>query len=144
MEPVNSETEPDVSGVHYLPHHAVVRKDKETTKLRIVYDASARSSGASLNDCLHAGPKFDQKIFDILERFRIYPIAFIADIEKAFLMISLSPEDREFLRFLWVDDPFKEECSGLLEWSLVSLRVRSCLMPLFVIMLRFRPRHTRS
>ena len=93
MEPVESETEPDISGVHYLPHHPMVRRDKDTTKLGVVYDAPARSSGASLNDCLHAGPKFDQRIFDILLRFRIYPIAFIADIEKAFLMISLSPED---------------------------------------------------
>ena len=109
VEPVNSASEPDISGVHYLPHHAVVRKDKETTKLRIVYDASARSNGASLNDCLHAGPKFDQKIFDILLRFRIYSVAFTADIDKAFLMVSLAPEDRDFLRFLWVDDPFKEK-----------------------------------
>ena len=38
--------------VHYLPHHAVIRRDKETTKLRIVYDASARSNGPSLNDCI--------------------------------------------------------------------------------------------
>ena len=43
--------------IHYLPHHPVVREDKITTKLRIVYDASARTSGPSLNDCLYAGPK---------------------------------------------------------------------------------------
>ena len=109
VESVSSKPEPDDSGVHYLPHHAVIRRDKETTKLRIVYDASAKSSGLSLNDCLHTGPNFDQKIFDILLRFRVYPVAFTADIEKAFLMISLAPEDREFLRFLWVDDPLKEE-----------------------------------
>lgn len=33
--------------VHYLPHHGVVRQDKDTSKLRIVYDASARSTGPS-------------------------------------------------------------------------------------------------
>ena len=30
--------------VHYLPHHAIIRRDKETTKLRIVYDASCLSN----------------------------------------------------------------------------------------------------
>ena len=49
-------------GAHYLPHHAVIREDKTTTKLRIVYDASARSDGPSLNDCLYAGPNFNQSI----------------------------------------------------------------------------------
>ena len=90
---------------HYLPHHAVVRRDKETTKVRIVYDALARAKGPSLNDCLHTGPKFNQKILEILIRFRSYPVAWIADIEKAFLMIAMSQEDRDVLRFLWVDNP---------------------------------------
>ena len=55
--------------VHYLPHHAVVRKDKETTKVRIVYDASARSTGCFLNECLHKGLKFEQKILNLLLQF---------------------------------------------------------------------------
>lgn len=95
--------------VHYLPHHGVIRRDKQTTKLRIVYDASAKISGSSLNDCLHAGPKFDQKILDLLLRFRAHRIALTADIEKAFLMIAISEKDRDVLRFLWVDDIAKEE-----------------------------------
>ena len=73
--------------LHYLPHHAVVRRDKNTTKVRIVYDASARSTGPSLNDCLYTGPKFNQKILDILLRFRTHKVPLTADIEKAFLMI---------------------------------------------------------
>ncbi|XP_065902306.1 uncharacterized protein [Dysidea avara] len=96
------------SMVHYLPHHPVVREDKSTTKLRIVYDASAKSNGSSLNDYLYAGPKFGQSIMDILLRFRTHRVALAADIEKAFLMVSVAPHDRDVLRFLWVDDIKKE------------------------------------
>ena len=46
--------------VHYLPHHAVVKEQKETTKVRVVYDASAKCGGPSLNECLFAGPNFSQ------------------------------------------------------------------------------------
>ena len=74
-----------------------------------MYDASAKSDGPSLNDCLHAGPKFDQKIFDLLLRFRVHKIAVTADIEKTFLMISMKEEDRDVLRFLWVRDVRKED-----------------------------------
>ena len=88
--------------VHYLPHHTIVCRDKETTKVRIVYDASARSTRCSLNECLHKGPKFEQKILDILLCFRTYHVALTAYTEKAFLMISVSEEDRDVLQFLWV------------------------------------------
>ena len=98
--------QPEISSgkeVHYLPHHAVVREDKATTKLRIVYDASTRSSGPSLNDCLYTGPKFSRSILDIILRFRTHQVALAADIEKAFLMISVVEDDRDVLRFLWID-----------------------------------------
>ena len=72
--------------IHNLLYHAVVRQEKETTKVRIGYDASARAQGPSLNDCLHTGPKFNQKILEISLRFRSFPVAWTADIEKAFLM----------------------------------------------------------
>ena len=63
IEEVNEDPQTNTDAkVHYLPHHAVIRKDKQTTKLRIVYDASARSNGISLNDSLFSGPKFNQKI----------------------------------------------------------------------------------
>ena len=74
----------------------------------MVYDASARSGGPSLNDCLHVGPKFNQKILEILLRFRVHDVAVVADIEKAFLMISINQRDRDALRFLWVSDLDKQ------------------------------------
>ena len=104
VEIVEDPAHVDGGRLHYLPHHAVVRYDKQTTKLRIVFDASARGEGPSLNDCLHIGPKFHQKIIEILIRFRSYRYAFISDIEKAFLMIAIAKTDRDVLRFLWVRD----------------------------------------
>ena len=87
--------------VRYLPHHAVIRRDKKTSKVRIAYDASASENVLSLNTCLHTGPKFNQRIFDILLRFRMHKVALIADIEKAFLMITVDEKDRDVLRFFY-------------------------------------------
>ena len=94
--------------VHYLPHHAVIRQNRETTKLRIVYDGSAKSPGQdrSLNDCLPVGPNYIPQLVDVLTRFRWNRIAISADIEKAFLMISIQESHRDMLRFLWLKDPF--------------------------------------
>ena len=101
VEKVNeSECEP-IGETHYIPHHAVIRQDKQTTKLRVVYDASAKAGGPSLNECLYTGPKFGQNIMDIILRLRVHNVALTADIEKAFMMVSVSEEDREILRFLW-------------------------------------------
>ena len=63
-----------------------------------------RRSDLPLNDCLDPGPKFDQKILDILSRFRVHKVAVTADI-----MILVQPQDCEFLCFLWVDDATQED-----------------------------------
>lgn len=63
--------------IHNLPHRYVVREGKSTTKLRIVYYASARENGPALNDCLHSGPPLTPDILDILVRFRVQPIALL-------------------------------------------------------------------
>ena len=93
--------------VHYLPHHAVIRRDRETTKLRIVYDGSAKPPERthSLNDCLETGPNYTPQLFDTLVNFRWHKIGLTADIEKAFLMVGINEADRDMLRFLWLKDP---------------------------------------
>ena len=62
--------------------------DKDTTKLRVVYDASVKGKGPSLNNCLHSGPLLSPLIFDIMVRFRMNKVAVTADVEKAFLKTS--------------------------------------------------------
>ena len=70
--------------VHYLPHYPVIRTEKSTSRVRIVYDASAKRDGSSLNDCLETGPNTLPQIIDILLRFRLNKIALISDIKQAF------------------------------------------------------------
>ncbi|XP_044586003.1 uncharacterized protein LOC123266041 [Cotesia glomerata] len=46
------------ANAYFLPHHGVLKLDSATTKLRTVFNGScATSTGISLNDILHAGPK---------------------------------------------------------------------------------------
>ncbi|GFX61308.1 integrase catalytic domain-containing protein [Trichonephila clavipes] len=100
IEEVNDDKE---NFVHYLPHRPVI-KENCTSKIRPVFDASARTKGSpSLNDCLEKGPNFIEVIPTILNRFRKYKIGVISDIEKAFLQIGVREQDRDFLRLMWYD-----------------------------------------
>ena len=51
-------SEEGLSGCHFLPHHGVICEDKVTTRLRVVFDGSAKGGlkDLSLNDCLEKGP----------------------------------------------------------------------------------------
>lgn len=97
--------------VHYLPHHAVIRNEAKTTKVRVVYDASSKEGkgGVSLNDCLHVGPTLSPLLYDILIRFREKRVALVGDIEKAFLNVEVKLRDRDCLRFLWVNNVESEQ-----------------------------------
>ena len=112
----------DYNGLHtYLPHHPVYRKDKATTKIRPVFDGAAKTKyGPSLNEVLETGPNLNPDLLSVLLRFRLHKIAWIADIEKAFLNIALQPEDAEAIRFLWPREP-ENPCSELtaLKWMRV-------------------------
>lgn len=111
IEQVERTNKEQTTNIHYMPHHAVIREDRSTTKLRIVYDGSAHLNEdvASINSCLEQGPNLMPLLFDILLRFRQRPIAMAADIEKAFLMVEIDPSDRDALRFLWFVNVHDEE-----------------------------------
>ncbi|KAJ8968120.1 hypothetical protein NQ317_003181 [Molorchus minor] len=96
---------------YYLPHRHVVKLNSATTKLRPVFDASAKEKNhPSLNQCLDKGINLIELIPSILIRFRLHRIGVIADIRKAFLQISLKEEDRIFLRFLWYNQKQELKC----------------------------------
>ncbi|UYV61696.1 hypothetical protein LAZ67_1005939, partial [Cordylochernes scorpioides] len=114
----------------YLPHHGVLREQSTTTKIRVVFDASSRSTNnLSLNDFLHVGPKLQQNLFNILLRFRTFPIAITADIEKMFRQIRLNSDDRDYHRILWRENPE----DPLLEYRLLTVTYGTASAPFLAI-----------
>ena len=94
-----SEKQPDSKW--YLPHFAILKPNRATTKIRIVFDASAKYEGASLNDMIYSGPKLQRELFDVLLRFRRHPVAIVCDIAEMYLRIQIPEADRAYHRFLW-------------------------------------------
>ncbi|GBL73893.1 hypothetical protein AVEN_230838-1 [Araneus ventricosus] len=91
MELVTDNNEPSTS--YYLPHHGVFKPDKTSTKLRVVFNASALSSnGLSLNDIQMNGGLTQEDIFSIMLRFRKHKFVFSADIRKMYRMILVDPQ----------------------------------------------------
>ena len=92
--------------VFYMPHKPVIRELAETTKMRIVYEASARENqkSPSLNDFLHVGPPLQPLLHDVLLRNRLKPIALTADMKQAFHQIWIDKKDRDAFRFYWISD----------------------------------------
>lgn len=87
---------------YYLPHHCVLRPESSTTKLRVVFDASSKTTtNVSLNDLLHSGPRIQEELFSILIRFRTHRFVFSADIEKMFRQIWVEESDRKFQQIYW-------------------------------------------
>ncbi|XP_037930661.1 uncharacterized protein LOC119665511 [Teleopsis dalmanni] len=88
---------------HYvIPHHGVLRPDSSTTKLRVVFDASCKtSSGLSLNDTMFTGPTIQEELFAILLRFRCPRFVFCSDIQKMYRQIIIQPEDQRYQLIVW-------------------------------------------
>ena len=61
----------------FLPHFAVIKEERTTTKTRIVFDAAAKDRGKSLNHAIRAGPKLQKDLLNVLIRFRRSPMPYI-------------------------------------------------------------------
>lgn len=102
----------------HMPHSGVLRPEKLTSQLRVVFNGSAKDkNGISLNDCLLAGPAGDQDLFKILLAFREKRVAFQGDVKRMYLCIEVNEEDRDFLRFLWRN----KETGEIEEWRFVKV-----------------------
>jgi hypothetical protein len=87
----------------YLHWVLVHRQDKNTTKVRIVFDASRRADcdGKSLNGCMLPGPVLLNEVFDVHNGNRERPVLITADVSKMFPRFKIPPIDRPLHRFWW-------------------------------------------
>ena len=94
---------PSGERVFYMPHKPIVKQSAVTTKVRMVFGASAKpqSLTCSINDCMFTGPPLQQLLWDMMVRVRMSTSLLLGDIEKAFLQIGVKKEDRDAVRFLF-------------------------------------------
>ncbi|KAH8344540.1 hypothetical protein KR059_000207, partial [Drosophila kikkawai] len=87
---------------YYIPHQCVLRPDSSTTKLRVVFDASSKTSTSiSLNETLMVGATIQRELYAILARFRLNKYALTSDISKMYRQVNVANEDRNFQLILW-------------------------------------------
>ncbi|XP_065370843.1 uncharacterized protein LOC135962859 [Calliphora vicina] len=105
MRPVREES---ISSC-YLPHHPVIKLDRKTTKLRVVFNASNKTSnGHSLNDCLFVGPTLQADLVLLILRWRFFRFVFNCDITQMYRQIRLDRSHTPFQRILFRDTPTEE------------------------------------
>jgi len=110
MVEVNPDSE-NPPHTYYIPHHFVLKQESTTTKFRVVFDASAKTTtGSSLNDTMMIGPTLQDTLMNIVIRFRLHKIAFTADIQKMYRQVQLDPSQTDLQRIVWrnqSDEPIK-------------------------------------
>ncbi|XP_048482282.1 uncharacterized protein LOC119693509 [Plutella xylostella] len=93
----------------YLPHHAVVKAEKDTSKTRIVFDASCKgTNNVSLNDDLLVGPPLQEDLRNLIIRWRMKPICLVADVQKMYREVKVTEEDADYQRILWRSNSLDE------------------------------------
>ena len=105
LEPVPDKEigKPDYQ-LNFLPHHCDHKEDSTTTKLRVVFDGSAKSSnGNSLNSSLMVRPTVQRDLFSILIRLRFHKVVLSEDFAKMYQQSALDPAAKDFHSILWRD-----------------------------------------
>jgi len=90
------------SASYYLSHHAVLKPESTTIKLRVVFNASSPSeNGVSLNDILHAGLVLQSDLTIQILKWRYSRYVYSADIEKMYRQIWIDLKHSPFQRILF-------------------------------------------
>lgn len=90
---------------NFIPHHGLLRQTSLTTKLRVVFNASApTSSGVSFNAIQMVGPIVQDDLLSILIRFRQHRYIICSDVEKMYRQVVCHPSDRHLQQIVWRDD----------------------------------------
>ncbi|XP_059222740.1 uncharacterized protein LOC131996801 [Stomoxys calcitrans] len=106
MSEIQSNDESNLTRHYYLPHHAVVKPESTTTKVRVVFNASSSSSnGVSLNDVLYTGPVLQQDLTILILKWRFFRYVFNGDITKMYRQIMINPEHSAYQRILFRRSP---------------------------------------
>ncbi|XP_062713741.1 uncharacterized protein LOC134290591 [Aedes albopictus] len=97
----------DPSGIMkwYLPHHAVLRPSNTTTKCRVVFDASAKVSGRSLNDVMKIGAIIQSNLQSISLRFRLPLHVLATDVAKMYGQVFIDRWHTPLTRVFWRKTP---------------------------------------
>lgn len=92
----------------YIPHHCVLKPDSVSTKLRVVFDGSCKSSSqVSLNDIMMVGPTIQNDLLITLLRFRCHRYGLTADVVKMYRQVLVHQDDRHLQLIFWRDDNSK-------------------------------------
>ncbi|KAH8330128.1 hypothetical protein KR067_011209, partial [Drosophila pandora] len=104
MSPASNDV---LASPHYvIPHQCVLRPQSTTTKLRVVFDASCKTSTQKcLNELLMVGPTIQEELYSTLLRFRLNKFALVADIKKMYRQVMVNEADRRYQLIVWRKDP---------------------------------------
>ena len=105
----NEEIENYKGPVHYISHHAVLRPEKKSTPVRIVFNSSSVYQGNRLNDYWKKGPDLLNNLFGVVLRFREKEVAVSGDISKMYHRVLIPERDQHVHRFVWRNLETKRE-----------------------------------
>ncbi|XP_017480692.1 PREDICTED: uncharacterized protein LOC108369973 [Rhagoletis zephyria] len=124
MSRINGSISADSSDNYFLPHHAVIKAESTSTKVRVVFNASSQTAnGTSLNDVLYPGPVLQADLPILILRWRLYRYVFNSDIEKMYRQIWVNNNHTKYQRIVYRTNP--NEPVSLYELKTVTFGINS-------------------